>query len=135
MACIGATSMITLLQGCASAHHFAMHEWTKSGLKIRKSEFAASGETKQYRNHVIVKAEKLNFPIYVSKINDIEYTALWMECTHQGAELSAQGAYLVCSAHGSEFDHLGNVTQGPAQNNLRKFNTTTDNDYIYIHLS
>jgi Rieske Fe-S protein len=58
-----------------------------------------------------------------------------MECTHQGAELSAHGELLTCPAHGSEFDKLGNVMQGPAQSNLRKFKTKIENQYVLIHLS
>ena len=87
------------------------------------------------RQYVIVKAEQLNYPIYLHKISEFEYSAVWMECSHQNAELSAHGEYLTCPSHGSEFDKLGNVTQGPAQHSLRKFKTSLDNQYILIQLS
>jgi Rieske Fe-S protein len=58
-----------------------------------------------------------------------------MQCTHQGAELSAHGEILVCPSHGSEFDRQGQVLSGPAEQNLKKFKLTTDENYLYIHLA
>lgn len=58
-----------------------------------------------------------------------------MECTHMGAELTAHGDHLSCPSHGSEFDKFGNVTEGPAESMLRKFNYTIDQHYITIQLS
>jgi Rieske Fe-S protein len=83
----------------------------------------------------LLKADKLNYPIYLYKLSATEYSALWMECTHQGAELSAHGDYLTCPSHGSEFDKTGKVTLGPAQTNLRKFKTSVEGQYILILLS
>ena len=137
LACIGGTAALSaLLQSCSSGHYYASSEFEGSKLKVLKSEFTQDAKGKTLaRKYVIVKPEKLNFPIYLYKVNEQEYSALWMECTHQGAELSAQGEYLTCPSHGSEFDKLGNVTQGPAQKNLRRFHTITDGQYIYIQLS
>lgn len=137
VACLGGTTAISLLlQSCASGYHYAHGEIDKEHLKVLKSEFVQDSKGKAVtRKHILVKHDKLNYPIYLYKVSEEEYTALWMECTHQGAELSAQGDYLTCPAHGSEFDKQGNATQGPAQKSLRKFKTTTDNQYIYIQLS
>lgn len=136
LACISGSAIATLLQSCASAHYYAASELKDSSLKVLKTEFTQDKKGQPInRKYVLVKAENLNFPIYLYKLNETEYSALWMECTHQGAELSAQGEYLTCPSHGSEFDKLGNVTEGPAQKNLRKFKTTVDGQYIIIQLS
>lgn len=136
LACVGGIGISTILQSCAGGNYYAKSELTNNSLKIALKEFTIDKNGKQIdRKYVLVRAEKLNFPIFLYKINDTEYSAVWMECTHQNMELSAHGDSLVCPAHGSEFDKNGNVTQGPAQKNLRKFKTTTDSEFIYIQLS
>lgn len=133
---MGGTALASLLQSCSSGQYYASNEFTKDGIKVSKREFTHNKNGKGIsRNYVFVKPEKLNFPIYLYKISENEYSALWMECSHQGAELSAHGEYLACPAHGSEFDKFGHVIQGPAINNLRTFKTVVDAQYIYIHLS
>jgi Rieske Fe-S protein len=57
-----------------------------------------------------------------------------MQCTHQGNELSAYGDKLVCSAHGSEFDNRGNVTNSPADKPLKSFQVTIKNNSLNISL-
>lgn len=134
MACLGSSTIVTLFQSCVTgANYYAKSELDGQYLKVLKTEFISAKNVN--REYVIVKAEQLNFPIYLHKINESEYSAVWMECSHQSAELSAHGEYLTCPSHGSEFDKLGNVTQGPAQQSLRKFKTSLDNQYILIQLS
>ncbi len=137
IACLGGSAIATLLQSCAAtSHYYANSELTESSLKILKTEFTQDKKGQPInRKYVLVKSEKLNFPIYLYKLNETDYSALWMECSHQGAELSAHGEYLTCPSHGSEFDKQGNVTQGPAQKSLRKFKVTNDDKYLYIQLS
>lgn len=76
----------------------------------------------------------LEFPIYLYRFSDNEYTALLMKCTHQGNELQASGNHLHCSVHGSEFNNKGVVAQGPAERNLRSFKVSFDNEKIFIDL-
>ncbi len=85
-------------------------------------------------NHFIVDNERLQFPIYVFKIADNDYSAVLMSCTHQGTELQAFGEILECSAHGSQFDQMGNVKVGPASENLHKFPVTIKNNQLKISL-
>jgi len=129
MACIAGLGVASLLQSCASTQYFAKNEIEGEYLKVSMTEFKAN------RKYVLVRSEQLNFPIYLYQISETEYSAAWMQCTHLGAELSAHGETLSCPAHGSEFDKLGNLTQGPAQTNLRKFKTKIENQHVLIHLS
>lgn len=128
MACLASIGVASLLQSCASSQYFAKSEVEGEYLKVLLTEFSAE------RKYVLIRSERLNFPIYLYQVNTSEYSAVWMECTHQGAELSAHGELLTCPAHGSEFDKLGQVMQGPAQSNLRKFKTKTENQHVLIHL-
>ena len=133
--CLGGAVVSQLLQGCQTAHT-AVTEQVGNNLKVKKSEFQiAKDGSAAFRNYIILHPEKLKFPIYLYRISDSEYSALWMECTHQGVELSANGDFLSCAAHGSEFDKFGKVTEGPANRPLRTFKTTTENEFILISLA
>jgi Rieske Fe-S protein len=105
------------------------------GLTINKEDFAVKqkGGT-AYSSFIIVRNEALKYPICVFRSSEEEYTALWMQCTHQGAELQASGDKLQCPAHGSEFDSKGGVTNGPASTPLRTFPVRVSNNDIFIDL-
>ena len=57
-----------------------------------------------------------------------------MLCTHVNCELSATSKSLICPCHGSEFSVKGEVTQGPAQRNLKEFTTRETENEIIIEL-
>ncbi|HSY62837.1 MAG TPA: Rieske (2Fe-2S) protein [Cytophaga sp.] len=136
MICVGGVGVAALLQSCATGHYFAKSEISGKYLNVPATEFTLDKNGAVLdRNYVLVRSEKLNFPIYLYKMNEQEYSAVWMECTHQGAELSAHGEQLSCPAHGSEFDNFGHVIQGPAQSNLRTFKTLVENGVVKIQLS
>lgn len=86
------------------------------------------------RKYVLVRSEKLGFPICVYKLDDQHYSALLMECTHKGCELQPHGDFLVCPCHGSEFNSTGAVLSPPAEQNLHAYTLTTDHENIYIQL-
>jgi Rieske Fe-S protein len=96
-------------------------------LKIKKSDF---GEDK----FIVVHTIKTNAPIYLSKQENGNYTATLMLCTHKSCELKPQGNILICPCHGSEFSAVGQVLKEPADQNLKKFETSSDENYIYILL-
>jgi Rieske Fe-S protein len=135
MACIGGGLLSTVLASCQSTHYVTGVIESKS-LTILKSEFTYSKKDEQLvRQYIIVNHDTLEYPIYLYRISDNEYSALWMKCTHQGSELQAAGDHLYCSSHGSEFDKKGNVSQGPAEKNLRSFPVSILNDKIFIELT
>jgi len=136
LACLGSTPIATVLQSCSSAYYAKQVDFKKNSLVVKKSEFIELKKDKQtLRNVVVAKYEKLAFPIAVFRLGDDKYSAVYLECTHQGNEVQPQGDYLVCDGHGSEFDNQGTVTQGPAEEPLRKFVVTADKENIYIALS
>jgi Rieske Fe-S protein len=135
LVCVGSGVMSTLLSGCQITHYVS-GTIEPTGLSVLQSEFIYLKNKKPaFHPFIIVQHEKLQFPIYLYRLADAEYTALWMKCTHQGSELQASGDHLYCSSHGSEFDKHGNVKQGPAEKNLRTFPVTVANDKIFIDLS
>jgi Rieske Fe-S protein len=129
-ACLGATLFAPLLQSCVPTKSVtAVIEG--ENLLVSVSNFIKDGKP---LNYIVVNNTQLQYPIYLFRFSDAEYTALYMQCTHQGNELSAYGEKLVCSAHGSEFNNKGEVTNGPASNPLRSFPTKLENQNILISL-
>lgn len=135
LACIGASISSLTFSSCAFTHYVTGTIETH-GINILKSDFIDQKKKKTTtRKFIVVQNDKLEFPIYVYRISDNEYSAIWMQCSHQGNELQALGDQLHCPAHGSEFDNKGNVTQGPASHNLRRFPASANGEIIFIDLS
>lgn len=129
-ACLGASVFTTLLQGCVSTNSVTANIEGEN-IVVPLSNFMKDGKK---LNYLIISNAKLQYPIYLFRFSDSEYSALFMQCTHQGNELSAFGEKLVCSAHGSEFDNKGAVTNGPASDPLRTFPLKLDSINIIISL-
>ena len=126
--CIGAP--MVLLTGCASSYVNGTLE--PDGLSVLTTEFfKPDGSPLSY---LVVRNEKLEYPICLYRFSENEYTALLMKCTHQGTELQAAGDQLHCSAHGSEFNNKGKVTHGPAETDLRSFQVLPTQEKILIRL-
>jgi Rieske Fe-S protein len=134
IACIAGASFVPMFSSCQSTH-YASGIIEPNGLSVSKSEFTYSKKDQpMMREYIIVRNDKLEFHIYLYRFSDNEYSALLMKCSHQGNELQASGDHLHCSAHGSEFNNMGVVAQGPAENNLRSFKVTENNERIFIDL-
>jgi Rieske Fe-S protein len=123
-----------ILSGCQSTH-YSEGVVEPHGISVLRSEFIYFKKDQPIqRQYLIVRNDALKFPIYLYRFSDVEYSALLMECTHQGNELQASGDHLHCSAHGSEFDNRGALAQGPAEKNLRSFKVRAEGEKIMIDL-
>lgn len=135
--CIGCVSGVVVapfMSGCQSTY-YTTGTIEPNGLSVMKSEFIYLKKDQPVtRAYIIVRNDSLEFPIYLYRFSDSEYSALLMKCTHQGNELNASGDHLHCSAHGSEFNNQGLVAQGPAEESLRTFDVSVENDRIFIDL-
>ena len=132
--CLAGLSAVTLLQSCSSSR-ILEKEIIDSDILVPLTDFKIkNNKTTKYRKYVIIQNEKLQYPICVYRFDENNYSALLMQCTHQGTELQVFGDKLQCSAHGSEFSNRGNVENGPADRNLRNFPITIDNNTLKISL-
>lgn len=133
-ACLGSTALIGLLQGCNSTK-ILQGSINGSDLLIPLKEFEikSTGGVK-FKNSLLIQNDILQYPVCVFRLKENEYTALWMQCTHQGTELQVFGDKLQCPAHGSEFDNRGNMQNGPAISGLRTFPVIVENDMLKISL-
>jgi Rieske Fe-S protein len=134
-ACLAGSSLLPFLSGCQSTF-YTSGQMESNGISISKSDFTYLKKDQPIqRQYVIVRNDAMEFPIYVYRFSDNEFSAMLMKCTHQGNELQASGDHLHCSAHGSEFNNRGIVAQGPAEENLRIFPVTSNGNRIFIDLS
>lgn len=131
LACFGGLTAMTLPMGCSAAKT-SNSSIDGDNLIVPVSDFG--DEMKGFRKFVIVANDLLRFPICVFRHAEGKYSALWMECSHMGAELQVFGDTLQCPAHGSEFNDSGLVRNGPADRPLRNFPIAIENDLIKISL-
>lgn len=134
LGCLASASIITLLDSCGTAA--AVSKEIKGDdilVPVADFEISKNGE-KQYKKYVVIRNEILKYPICVYRFDAENYTALHMECTHQGSELQVFGDKLQCASHGSEFNNHGLVESGPAYLNLRKFPVTIADNILKISL-
>jgi Rieske Fe-S protein len=83
----------------------------------------------------IIQPKDFYYNIGLRKEPNGTYTALLLRCTHADNQLTAMGNGFKCNLHGSAFDKEGQVTQGPAEHSLKKYQTEVISDQIIIHLS
>ncbi len=128
--CASGIGIAALMESCGSIHYAASTIETNK-IKINKSEFIDKKNAE--RKFVVVRSEKLDFPICIYKKNET-LVAISMQCSHQGCELNPNETSLVCPCHGSEFSKEGKVLSPPADKDLKQFKVITDNETIYIEL-
>lgn len=133
-ACLAGAALSSLVSSCSSGQYIS-GQLNKDGILVNADDFKISkGGRVSYRPYIIVRNESLKYPICVYRFSDADYSALWMQCSHQGAEVQAAGSYLQCPAHGSEFNNRGQVTNGPADRDLRTFPVIIANNQLFIDL-
>lgn len=134
MMCLSGSIIIPVFSGCQSTY-YTNGIIESNGISVLKSEFSyLKKDQEMIREYIIIRNDALEFPIYLYRFSDSDYSALFMKCTHQGAELQASGDHLHCPSHGSEFNNKGLLAHGPAEKNLRSFKVSADNDKIFIDL-
>ena len=133
-ACLSLSAVAGLISSCKSTQYVS-GKLNTDGVVVDAEDFKIKQKGKNsYRSYIVVRNEELKFPICVYRFSDTDYSALWMQCAHQGAEVQVAGNYLQCPAHGSEYDNRGRVTNGPAIRDLRTFPITVANNQLFIDL-
>jgi Rieske Fe-S protein len=132
--CLATITGATLLQSCASSQIIS-RDIKESNLLVPVSDFIIQKGTKtEFKKYIIIQNEILKAPICIYRFSANDYAAMFMLCTHQGAELQVFGDKLQCPAHGSEFSNRGILETGPANANLRSFPVAIENNILKISL-
>jgi Rieske Fe-S protein len=132
-ACMGAIAASGWMQSCI-ASKAVTGKISGDDIIVALSDFKMEGTNTSFKKYLIVHNDILKFPICVYRHNENSFSALWMQCTHQGAELQVFGDKLQCPAHGSEFSNQGQVESGPAEKALRSFPVTVGKKELKISL-
>jgi len=133
-ACFGSIGLAAVLQSCFTTNLLS-GKIEGDNLVVPVTDFETkNGPNVFFKKYVVFQNDILQYPICIYRLNEHEYTALWMRCTHQGTELQVFGDKLQCPAHGSEFDRRGGIQNGPADIKLRTFPVTVENGQLKISL-
>jgi cytochrome b6-f complex iron-sulfur subunit len=125
--CCGSIGMGFLMQGCTSIKQIEARV-INNKVTVNKTEF-------EEENFLVLNNPKFRTPIYLNKVNEENYIALLMLCTHKDCDVKPTGTYLTCPCHGSQFSNKGQVLNGPATENLTGFQTITNESSITIDLN
>lgn len=135
LACLSGIALSSLLESC-SATSYITGTISGDALIVPLTEFQLikNGQV-QFRKYLVVQNNTLQFPICIYRLSEESYSALWMQCTHQGTELQVFGDKLQCPAHGSEFSNTGKVESAPAASNLKSFKVLIEDNQLKILLT
>lgn len=132
-ACLAGFAGTSVLSSCQGSR-LLTGNLSENGISIPVNDFLKAENGKGYHSYRIIRNDALQYPICVYRFSDTLYSALWMQCTHQGTELQVSGDALQCPAHGSEFNKHGKVSGGPASRDLRSFPVTIQGNELFIDL-
>jgi len=85
-------------------------------------------------DYKLVRVKNYDYDLAVQKNTDGTYTTLVLKCSHAGQPLTRTGKNYFCALHGSQFDHEGHVTRGPAENDMMRLTTQIIKDQLSIQL-
>lgn len=131
--CLSATLFSSAVISSCTPTQYISGKLERDGLVVDKEQFKI-GSKGSYSSFIVVRNESLLFPICVYRFSENEYSAIWLKCAHQGAEVNVVGDTLQCPAHGSEYNNRGTVTNGPATSNLRTFPVVVRQSDLFIDL-
>ena len=115
-----------LIQSCSSYRSLTFENMDNK-IKVPRLQLAKNKDG-------VINFFKLPAPIYLKEHGTDNYSAVLLECTHKGCEVSPTGKILICPCHGSEFSDRGKVLSAPSETDLYRFKVTFDNENIYISL-
>lgn len=131
--CLSATLFSSfLITGCTPTQYIS-GTLNNDGLIVDKNHFKI-GDKGSFASFIVVRNDNLLFPVCIYRFSETDYSAIWLKCAHQGAEVNVVGDTLQCPAHGSEYNSRGEVTNGPAVSNLRTFPVVIRQNDLFIDL-
>jgi cytochrome b6-f complex iron-sulfur subunit len=122
-ACVASTC---LLPACKSTIEYAPSKLKNHALVVALTLF-------NKKNSITVRHHEKS--IGIVRINESNYVASLMTCTHKGCDISHSNNGYICPCHGARFSHMGEVIKGPAEKNLARYHTTSDDKYVYVHIT
>ncbi len=125
-------SAVGVIAGGAMLSSINIEAFAKSS--AAKAVFRKSGDdvvVKLSDNAALTKVGgnvKVSDEIMLIRRSETEFLAVRTICSHKGCDVELEADKFVCPCHGSEYTLDGKVTQGPAKDNLKTFETIFDSD-------
>lgn len=82
----------------------------------------------------LIRYPDSKYPIAVSQLPDLSYSACLMDCSHQHCETSPSDEGFICPCHGARYSLSGQVVKGPAKVSLKTFAVSQANGQLLIQL-
>ncbi len=119
--------MSAMLDSCKTPLNVIKTSAVNDVITIALTEFA-QGDFK------LVRVRNYNYDLAIQKMPDGAFLILVLECTHAHHPLTKTGPNYYCTLHGSQFDHSGKVTKGPADKNLKHLPSSVSGVNLVIQL-
>jgi Rieske Fe-S protein len=118
--------LVTESLACNPAYQVIKSDVINNSIQVPLSAFDQPGLK-------IIRPSGWVYDIAVNK-NENGFEALLLQCSHQQNQLIPTGKGYICNLHGSNFDPHGNVTKGPAELPLKKYQTQIEQGNLIIRL-
>ncbi len=105
------------------------------GYLLQDNEFSVNKSVFANEKSILLNHPELEYPISLLRIDEANYSALLMSCTHQRCATEWNKDHYVCPCHGSRFTETGAVIRGMAQENLKSFPVEILENRIIVKLS
>lgn len=119
--------MLSELEACSPGTKVLKAPVTADAVRVPLASFAQQPV-------LVVRPEGWLFDLAVKKKPDQTYEVLLLQCTHQQNRLLAVADGYTCALHGSRFGPDGQVLKGPAEQPLKQYETSIEQDQLVIHL-
>lgn len=126
---------VGIMSGCKSTPEFVHVLKKNNKLFVPLAEFT-------HKNTVSVVFEQgaigiTKFDSTLEPTPDMnEYQAVLLKCTHMGCavDVNSNDAGFICPCHGAKFSPNGKVVKGPAKEALKQFITSSNTEFVIVHL-
>jgi Rieske Fe-S protein len=122
------TSVLTLLEGCATAKIQKVSVVNK----VISIDAALCNELQKV---LVLRTDDLEYDVLLYYVSNANYSAVLLKCTHYDNPVFVNNKEVFCPSHGSKFDYTGKVLTEPATQSLKSFKVKLDNQTIKINIS
>jgi Rieske Fe-S protein len=122
------TSVLTLLEGCATAKIQKVSVVNK----VISIDAALCNELQKV---LVLRSDDLEYDVLLYYVSNANYSAVLLKCTHYDNPVFVNNKEVFCPSHGSKFDYTGKVLTEPATQSLKSFKVKLDNQTIKINIS
>jgi Rieske Fe-S protein len=125
--CIAGASL-SLIESCKTKSAVVKTKLYAGKINVLKEELVS-------KMKLVLEIEELPYPIFISINAKNEVHSFYMKCTHRDYRVEFKNNQFYCNNHGSRFDSLGVVIEGPANINLLELPVNNLNESYSIDVS